>query len=234
MHALRCTLMIGLSAFACMAQSGATGQVQPQPQKMEVVLEQQVSKTARVVNPQHVFRTGDLVRFRFRSTFDGYLYVTDQTSSGRYLKLFPGTKAGADNRIVRGREYLIPATSGSWFRIDKPAGYETVFFTVTPSRVGERVTPPPPPVLAPPPAQPLPADMLPRCDDGIFRARGECLDDKAGASAISPNEDAPGGDGSGKLTPREIVVIRKTDSSVIAPATDGDAPIIYQFRIAHH
>lgn len=233
MHALRCTLMIGLSALACMAQSSATDQAQQQ--KMEVVLEQQVGRTARVVNPQHVFRTGDLVRFRFRSTFDGYLYVTDQASSGKYLKLFPGTKAGADNRIVRGREYLIPATSGSWFRIDKPAGYETVFFTVTPSRVGEKASPPPPPpVLAPPPAQPLPADMLPRCDDGIFRARGECLDDKAGASAISPNEDASGGDGPGKLTPREIVVIRKTGSSVIAPATDGDAPIIYQFRIAHH
>ena len=228
MFVLRCTLMIGLSAFACMAQqSGADSGTQPQ--KMEVVLEQQVGKTARVVNPQHVFKTGDLVRFRFRSNFDGYLYVTDQASSGKYLKLFPGAKAGADNRIVRGREYIIPATSGSWFRIDKPAGYETVFFTVTPSRVGEKATPPPAPVLAPPPAEPLPSDMLPRCDDGIFRARDECLDDKAGASAVSPGDPGPA-----KLTPREIVVIRKTDSSVIAPVSDGDAPIIYQFRIAHH
>jgi len=84
-------------------------------------------------------------------------------------------------------------------------------------------------VLAPPPAEPLPSDMLPRCDDGIFRARGECLDDKAGASAVSPGDPGPA-----KLTPREIVVIRKTDSSVIAPVSDGDAPIIYQFRIAHH
>lgn len=225
MNVLRCTLMIGLSAFAVMTAQSAAAQAQ----KMEVVLEQQVGKTARVVNPQHVFKTGDLVRFRFRANFDGYLYVTDQASSGKYLKLFPGVKAGADNRIVRGREYIIPATSGSWFRIDKPAGYETVFFTVTPSRVGEKTAPPPPPMLAPPPANPLPSDMLPRCDDGIFRARGECLDDKAGASAVSPSDPGPA-----KLTPREIVVIRKPDSSVIAPASDGDAPIIYQFRIAHH
>lgn len=216
-------------------QSGPGGRTSPQPQKMEIVLEQQVGRTGRAVNPQHVFRTGDLVRFRFKASFDGYLYVTDQASSGKYLKLFPGEKAGADNRIIHGREYLIPATNGSWFRIDKPAGYETVFFTVTPSRLGEKASElPRPPVLAPPPAQPLPSNMLPRCDDGIFRARGECLDDNAGARALSPNETAPGGSSAGGLTPREIVVIRKPDSSVVAPATDGDTPIVYQFRIAHH
>lgn len=228
--------MVGLAGVACVAQqSGPADRSAPQPQKMEIILEQQVGGAGRAVNPQHVFRAGDLVRFRFRASFDGYLYVTDHASSGKYLKLFPGEKAGADNRIIRGHEYLIPATNGSWFRIDKPAGYETVFFTVTPSRLGEKASQTPqPPVLAPPPAQPLPADMLPRCDDGIFRARGECLDDNAGASALSPNETSPGGSAAGGLTSREIVVIRKTDSSVVAPATDGDTPIVYQFRIAHH
>jgi hypothetical protein len=225
-------MMISVATLACVAQQpGPVGQ----PQKMEIVLEMQVGKTARVVNPQHVFKTGDLVRFRFKSSFDGYLYVTDQTSSGKYLTLFPSDKAGAANHIVRGKSYLIPATEDSWFRVDKPAGYETVFFVVTPSQPGnESAQPPPPPVLSPPPPLPLSDDMVPRCDDGIFRARGECIDASAGASALTPHEHSPVDESSGGLTPREIVVIRKTDSSVVAPATDGNAPIVYQFRIAHH
>jgi hypothetical protein len=233
MQALRCSLMIGLSTLICVAQQTPAAD---QSQKMQIVLEQQVGKTSRVVNPQHVFKTGDLVRFRFRSSFNGYLHVTDRAASGKYLTLFPGEKAGTDNRLVRGKDYLIPATADSWFRIDEPAGYETVFFVVTPSsspdRTGEH--PPQAPYLTPPPAQPLPDDMMPRCDDAIFRARGECLDANAGASAVSPRELSPTyGTSNEPLTPREIVVIRKTDSSVVAPATDGDAPIIYQFRIAH-
>ena len=232
MHVVSCTLMIGLSALTCMAQQPVAVE---QAQTMQIVLEQKVGKTIRVVNPQHVFKTGDLVRFRFRSSFDGFLYVTDQASSGKYLTLFPSSGSGADNRLVHGREYLIPATA-AWFRIDKPAGYETVFFVVTPTRLGDKSTaPPPPPFLAPPPAQPLPEDMLPRCDDGIFRARGECIDDNAGPGALTaPAQPSGSTDPNGKLTPREIVVIRKPESSVVAPATDGDAPIIYQFRIAHH
>lgn len=76
--------------------------------------------------------------------------------------------------------------------------------------------------------------MQPRCDDGIFRARGECIDANAGASALGPQEHLPGATPGNDPAPREIVVIRKPDSSVVAPATDSDAPIIYQFRIAHH
>ena len=230
MHVLKCALMIGLSALPCIAQQPTAAD---QPQKMQIVLEQKVGKTIRVVNPQHVFKSGDLIRFRFTSSFDGFLYVTDQASSGKYLTLFPGEGSGTDNRLVHGKDYLIPATS-AWFRIDKPAGYDTIFFVVTPTKLGAASAPPPPPFLAPPPAQPLPEDMLPRCDDGIFRARGECIDATAGAGAVSPGEHLPQPAGSsGGLTPREIVVIRKPDSSVVAPATDGDAPILYQFRIAH-
>ena len=89
-------------------------------------------------------------------------------------------------------------------------------------------------MLATAPEKTLSGDMLPRCDDGIFRARGECIDANAGASAVAPGEHSPQpADPGASLTPREIVVIRKPDSSVVAPATDGDAPILYQFRIAH-
>ena len=54
MHVLKCALMIGLSALPCMAQQPAAAD---QPQKMQIVLEQKVGKTIRVVNPQHVFKT---------------------------------------------------------------------------------------------------------------------------------------------------------------------------------
>jgi hypothetical protein len=230
MKVLRTSVIFGLSTIVCMAQQQPAAN---QAMTMQIILEQKVDKTSRTVNPQHVFKTGDLVRFRFRSSFNGYLYVTDRAASGKYLTLFPGEIAGTDNRLIRGRDYLIPATKDSWFRIDKPSGYETVFFVVSSAHFDDASSQhsPQEQLFVSPSTQPLPGDMQPRCDDATFRARGECLDANAGASAlqhvgIDTTTNA-------NLVPREIVVIRKTDSSVVAPATDGDAPIIYQFRIAH-
>ncbi len=154
---------------------------------MRIVLEQQTGSTFRVVSPQHVFKTGDMVRFRVLSSSDGFLYVSDRAASGKYSELFPVKGADSDNRLEHGREYRIPAASRSWFRIEKPAGYETVFFTFTYSPLPRRSEAAPTfPATAPkePLPQTRPAELIPRCDDALFRARGECLDVNAGPSAV--------------------------------------------------
>jgi hypothetical protein len=208
MRSLWLVVIAGAGALNCWAQQA----------EMRIVLEQQTDSAFRVVSPQHVFKTGDMIRFRVRSSSDGFLYVSNRAASGKYDELFPAK--GAGNRLESGKDYWIPASSRSWFRIQKPAGYETIFFTFTTAPLARRNETYAKPVLPAPPAE-----LIPRCDDALFRARGECLDVHAGASAIAPGTDA--------LMPRDVSIVQGPDVSVVTPAAPGDAPIIYEFRIAH-
>jgi hypothetical protein len=194
---------------------------------MRIVLEERTGSAFRIVSPQHVFKTGDMVRFRVRSSSDGYLYVSNRGASGKYSQLFPARGGDNDNWLEHGRDYRIPPAARSWFRIEKPAGYETVFFTFTYSQLRGRsgVTP----VLPKPIEQRAPAELIPRCDDAMFRARGECLDVNAGPSAVPPGSL----EGSEAFTPRDITIVPGPDSSVVSPSSPGNTPIVYEFRIAH-
>ncbi|HTZ58667.1 MAG TPA: DUF4384 domain-containing protein [Acidobacteriaceae bacterium] len=193
---------------------------------MRIVLEQQTGSTFRVVSPQHVFKTGDMVRFRVRCSSDGFLYVSNRAASGKYSELFPAK--GADNKMQSGQDYRIPATAHSWFRIEKPPGYETVFFTFT-SSLSRSDEAAPTTKYVKPQSQAAPAELMPRCDDAMFRARGECLDVNAGPSAV-PAGDLAGPDA---LKPRDLSIVQGQDGSLVTPATPGDSPIIYEFRLAH-
>ncbi|WP_215601614.1 DUF4384 domain-containing protein [Paracidobacterium acidisoli] len=201
---------------------------------MGIVVEQQAGNKVEVKNPQHIFHAGDLVRFRFRSSFDGYLYVMDQSTSGKYLLLFPVQEVQNANRVEQNKEYLIPATNGSWFRVDDPPGYETVYFLISPVPMEKAAVSPPHPLPAEPPPPSAPAALLPRCDDSVFRARGECVDVLAGPRSVSPDETLPS-----QLpitpgaTPRDITVINKPAATVVAPKDGAMGPLIYQFRLAH-
>lgn len=220
MRSLWIVVITGVGVLNCGAQQSG------QDLQMRIVLEQETGSAFRVVSPQHIFKTGDTVRFRVRSSSDGYLYVSNRAASGKYSELFPAK--GADNRLEHGKDYRIPAASHSWFRIENPPGYETIFFTFTSSPLLHRNEAEP----ATPYVKPLPqaaAELIPRCDDALFRARGECLDVNAGASA-APAGSVGGPDG---LTPRDVSIVQGPDGSVVRPATSGDTPIIYEFRIAH-
>ena len=210
---------------------------------MQITVERRVGDKPLVSNPQHVFKAGDYIRFRFRPSFDGYLYVMDKATSGKYLLLFPAQDSGNVNQVTAGKEYVVPAASGSWFRIDDPPGYETVYFLMTPTPITKEaasVPPAEPPVLAPPPVSPSPSpitpppDLTPRCDDSLFRARGDCIDTSAGPRSVPTEETVPDALASDpSTTSRDITVINKPTSSVVAPNGPANAPVIYEFRLAH-
>jgi len=178
--------------------------------RMEVTLERLEQGVWKVIDPGLILDNNDHVRFRFKANFSGYLYVTNQSTSDRTTLLFPREDTGSDNRIVANREYLVPATRGS-FRVDGPEGYDIVSWLVSPVEFGRPESPPP----VPPP----PGKLRPRCDDTIFRARGTCVDNSAGAQAEKKSEG--------------IVVIREKQSSVIAATTPLKGPIVYEFHLAH-
>jgi hypothetical protein len=205
-----------------------------QQQRMQIIVEQRVGKSIQQMNPQHVFAAGDFVRFRFRSSFDGYLYVTDQSTSGKYVTLFPDSSAKTSNRITRDKDYLVPTSSGSWFRVDNPPGYETIFFLVSQTSLNQETSKPEAPKLGPAPITP-PADLLPRCNDAIFQARGDCVDGLAGPRGVPQSDAIPRGlPETTSPASRDLTIINKPTSSVIAPAGNDQAPIIYEFRLAHH
>src|SRR6516165_1748918 len=80
-------------------------------QRMEIMLEKYDHGVWKAIDPGLVLDQSDRVRFRFRTNFDGYLYVTNQSTSGKYEQLFPRDETGQDNRIVKDTEYRVPATS---------------------------------------------------------------------------------------------------------------------------
>ena len=190
-------------------------------QRVEVTLERREIGTWKSTDPGHVFANGDQIRFRFKSNFAGFLYVVNEGTSGDTTTLFPSADTGTDNRVEAGREYLIPGNQGA-FRLTGPVGYDNVYWIVSPVRLGTEA-PKYKPLPAPPPPGSAPTNMQPRCDDAIFRARGECVDTAAG---LKKNE-LPA------LRSRELLFLRKEERMVVAAPPQSTGPFSYQYRIAH-
>ena len=204
------------------------------PHRMEITLERQQGGEWTVIDPGLVLDHDDHVRFRFRANFDGYLYVMNQGTSGSYELLFPREETGRQNKIEAGKEYRIPATQ-AWFRIDGPPGHDIVYWLVTPMVLGAGESGTAYVPLPPPPAKKAsPANLWPRCDDAIFRARGICVDSSAGPRAVTGDTELPKNlGGVHAVTSRELVIMRQKETSLISSPVSLQGPILYQFRLAH-
>lgn len=199
-------------------------------------LEQKKGEKEIAVRPEHVFEPGDVVRFRLTSGFDGYLYVIDLGSSGTYTTLFPAAGTTIDNAIRQGVDALVPSVEDGWFQVEGPAGFDILYFLVSSTPIdvkagtGAKADHAPSNAPAPPPSY-----LKPRCNDAIFQARGECIDDSAGPAPLSRDVTLPP-----QITvavpevSRDIVFATDDeDKSVKATAPTGK-PVVYIFRLAHH
>jgi hypothetical protein len=197
--------------------------------RMELVLERLDGDTWRAIDPGLVLAQGDRVRFKFRTNFGGYLYVMNQSTSGTYEQLFPREETGADNRIAASQEYKIPATSAA-FRIAGPAGHEIVYWLVSPARFNDTTLPP-----APRPAAKVPPTLIPRCDDVILKARGDCVDSSAGPKLVPRGERIPSNLTGAGASPaqRDLLFMRQKDTAVISSPEPLNGPVVYEFRLAH-
>ncbi len=223
-------LMVAGTPLPLLAQSSP----QQGPYRMEIVLERREAGAWHAVDPGLVLEQNDRVRFRFHTNFAGYLYVMNQSTSGTYAMLFPGEDTGRENRITAGKDYLVPATQ-TLFRIAGPAGHEIVYWMVTPAELQPEepkyVPLPPPP---PPQEKQTPANMTPRCDDALFRARGDCIDTSAGPKGVNSREllpdnlaQVPSGSSS------ELMFLRKQNTAVVSSPVPLKGPVIYEFHLAH-
>lgn len=202
---------------------------------LSIRLEQKKGDAAQAVPQNTVFRNGDILRFRITSQIDGYLYVADQGTTGSSAVLFPGTGATAGmNRIGLNHTYLVPADGDGWFQVSGPAGFDVLYFLVSATPIAL-----PSPASAssqaePAPSAPPPPNLLPRCDDAVFKARGECLDASAGVAPLQPGAAVPR-----ELVPlartasRDIVLTNDGDDTAVQPAPSAKLPLVYAFRLAH-
>jgi hypothetical protein len=241
-RAKACAVRQSLAAIAVLAACLAsplcaqTKSLGTGPQRMEISLDRREADHNekpgwKAVDPGLVFAQGDHVRFRFRTNFAGYLYVMIQSTSGKYETLFPRQDTGEENRVEPGKEYIIPSTQGS-FRITGPAGQDILYWMVTPLPLG--AAPKYQPLPPPPKPGPVPHNLIPRCDDTLFKARGECIDSTAGPRGIRSEDSLPGNlDAVPKAHSRELLFIREKDVSVVASPGPLGGPVIYEFRLAH-
>jgi hypothetical protein len=223
--------VIRLASALCVAAGLVFSQTHTMTQgahRMELVLERLDKDTWRAIDPGLVLAQGDRVRFKFRTNFDGYLYVMNQSTSGNYEQLFPREETGQDNRISASSEYQVPATSAA-FRIAGPAGHEVVYWLVSPAKLTDAPANPRPTVKS------APATLIPRCDDTILRSRGDCVDSSAGPKLIPRGTQIPSNLTAQGADPkqRDLLFLRQKNTAVISSPEPLTGPVIYEFRLAH-
>jgi len=226
--------MIGRAFALAALASVAFGQSRTMTQghhRMEIMLERLVGDTWRTIDPGLVLDQGDRVRFKYRTNFDGYLYVMNQSTSGKYEQLFPRDETGQDNRLVADKEYQVP-TRDTVFRISGPAGHEVVYWLVTPAKLAGGA-----PRYEPPPAEKktAPPTLIPRCDDAILHARGDCIDSTAGPKLVPRDAEIPHNlaQAAGPEEQRDLLFMRQKNTAVISSPAPLTGPVIYEFRLAH-
>jgi hypothetical protein len=205
---------------------------------ISIRLEQKNGDNSKTVPQSTVFHNGDILRFRLTSRIAGYLYVVDKGTTGQTTTLFPiASGTGGQNRIEPDQTVVVPAMGDGWFEVSGPSGFDTIYLLVSAT-----------PILIPPaaipeshgpgsspnaPSTPSP-NLLPRCNDQIFKARGECVDPSAGvaplpADAPVPRELVP----FAKSAARDIILTDDGDGVTVKPAPSAKLPLIYTFRLAH-
>jgi len=230
-------LSLALLAIALTSLASARAQTELK-HRIDIILEKKEADSVRVMDPTHVFAEDDQIRFRLRSSLVGFLYVINQGSSGKFEQLFPGENLDQSSQVAKEKEYLIPPSDRHWFKILGPPGYETVYFLVSPVDLGRWVLKPSAGVQALPSEQPhfdsAFAAATPRCDDELFRARGECLDSDAGIKVIPKGESLPERLPQIRIdASRDIVSVDGSKATSISSPQPFDEPAIYCFRIAH-
>ena len=231
---IRLASIFGLAAMLAFPQSRTMTEG---AHRMELMLERLDGDTWRTIDPGLVLAQGDRVRFKFRTNFDGYLYVMNQSTSGKSEQLFPREETGQDNRITASKEYQVPATS-ALFRIAGPAGHEIVYWLVSPLRLNDQAprshSNSGPPSEAPPERKSAPPTLIPRCDDTIMRARGDCVDTSAGPKLVPRGEQIPMNlSGARGGSQRDLLFLRQKNTAVISSQAPLTGPVIYEFRLAH-
>lgn len=90
------------------------------------VLKRRADGTFEEISPEAVFHAGDRIRLSVMSNQEGYLYIIEQGTSGKWRPLYPPPGA-AETKLVAGTEYLIPGGANEFFQFSGEPGDEKLF-----------------------------------------------------------------------------------------------------------
>ena len=148
---------------------------------------------------------------------------------GDKILIEPFSWSPADNSIEADKEYIVPAVQG-WFKVTGPAGHDIVYWVISPVKLGNEFRALPPP----PPHPDFPLSFKPRCDDTIFKSRGDCVDTSAGVKPLKEGEAVPRNlDSIATPTPRELLFIQEKGATVVSSPAPLTGPVVYELRLAH-
>lgn len=86
------------------------------------------------VKPTYKFRSGDKIRLRLSTNFQGYISLLNVGSTGEVKLLYP--YIGADNSVVPSKDIQIPA-SDAWIVFDDKTGTENLTVIMSKEPLGE-------------------------------------------------------------------------------------------------
>ena len=98
--------VIAFALLVAASLSSSNPLLAQQKSRIEIVVERNDGQSWRAIDPRLVLNREDRVRFRVKSSFEGYLYVTYLSTSGKYDALFPG-RAGEQNKVLAGKEFQV-------------------------------------------------------------------------------------------------------------------------------
>ncbi len=200
----------------------------PAAEGLVIRLEQLRNDKVVPVRPEHVFAKDDVLRFRLTSGMDGFVYVVDHQSSGEYTVLLPSANTTAGNNVNSHAEFYVPSPGDGWFQVGGAAGFDTIYFLLSPVKLDVSTA-----EAKSKEKEKLPDSMMPRCNDAIFQARGECIDSSAGpavlprGAALPPQISTAASNAS-----RDLVLVNDENGDVKVTKTSA-GPAVYVFRIAH-
>jgi hypothetical protein len=203
----------------------APGGAQTSSGEIELRLELRRGSQWQSVDVHTVFRNKDQIRFRFRTSFPGYLKVVNQSSDGQTSSLFPLGDSKQPSQVEAGVNYVIPGSNGSFVVGGKPGFDLTEWVVSSIPTEGD---------WQPTSFLDEPSTLLPKCQDGEFKARRSCLDNRAGPAAIShardqslqTSPDAP-------LIARDLNFGSRDLAALISVPDVSRKTVVYEFRVAH-
>src|SRR5262245_715547 len=96
--------VIALMLTAAATVYGQSQALSQGPYRIQITVERYSGGMWQAVDSRLVLEQNDTVRFRMRTNFSGFLYVTNLSTSGQYDLLFPRNETGADNKIDSGKD----------------------------------------------------------------------------------------------------------------------------------
>jgi hypothetical protein len=193
--------------------------------EIELKLELRRAGRWQSVDVHTVFRNKDQIRFRFKTSFPGYLRVVNQSSDGQTTSLFPFGDSKQPSAVEANVDYVIPAGNGSFVVGGKP-GFDLTDWVVSSVPLDGD--------WQPAAFSDEPGTLLPKCQEGELKGRRSCVDNHAGPAPISNSRDE-----SLRSSPDAPLIahdlnFRTRDLSALISVPDvSRKTVVYEFRVAH-